>query len=176
MRISLSDGRTTLLSDKYSKERVIINVHIFSRAFARIAGFFWWTVYAASISRWPAINTSVTYLLVFVFPMRTVHTSAKSGATTKFAFTHSNKFLLPSGSCMAGLVVNRKRGTESSRLETAFLLPNRAQQPAGGPDVFAARFLPFRLCSETVFDGNPSMAVPAGLDKRVECYGTIQRV
>ena len=69
-----------------------------------------------------------------------------------------------------------KRGTEPSRLETAFLLPNRAQQPAGGPDVFAARFLPFRLCSETVFDGNPCMAVPAGLEKRVECYGNIQRV
>ena len=108
MRISLSDGRTTLLSDKYSKERVIINVHIFSRAFARIAGFFWWTVYAASINRWPAINTSVTYLLVFVFPMRTVHTSAKSGATTKSAFTHSNKFLLPSGSCMAGVSSKEK--------------------------------------------------------------------
>ena len=73
---------------------------------------FWWTVYAASISRWPAINTSVTYLLVFVFPMRTVHTSAKSGATTKSAFTHSNKFLLPSDSCMAGLVVKRKCGVD----------------------------------------------------------------
>lgn len=77
-------------------------------------------------------HTPVTYLLVFVFPVRAVHASAKSGATAKFAFTHSNKFFVAIRLLYGGLVAKRKCGVvrlSEQRFWNTFVEINEIQYP-----------------------------------------------